>query len=85
MLGVHFSIMGMPATEARLSELFSMALDADADGTVSLEEVLMRAGDRSYGVMLLLLAIPCFIPVLPPGTSGVVGAFRYLPSCAPGT
>jgi len=60
-------------TEARLSELFSATLDTDADGTVSLEEVLSRAGERAYGIILLLLAIPCFIPVLPPGTSGVVG------------
>jgi len=70
--------MNTPAIEARLSELFSMALDTDADGTVSLEEVLARAGDRGYGVMLLLLAIPCFIPVLPPGTSGVVGMLMIL-------
>ncbi len=67
-----------PATEARLSELFSAMLDTDADGTVSVEEVLARAGDRSYGIILLLLAIPCFIPVLPPGTSGVVGALMIL-------
>jgi hypothetical protein len=66
------------ATEARLSELFSATLDTDADGTVSLEEVLTRAGERAYGILLLLLSIPCFIPVLPPGTSGVVGALMIL-------
>ncbi|MCS7066888.1 MAG: exopolysaccharide biosynthesis protein [Fimbriimonadales bacterium] len=71
-------MMNLPLAEARLSELFSAALDTDADGTVSLEEVLVRAGDRSYGIMLLVLAIPCFIPVLPPGTSGVVGALMIL-------
>jgi len=66
------------ATEARLSELFSTTLDTDADGTVSLEEVLTRAGERAYGILLLLLSIACFIPVLPPGTSGVVGALMIL-------
>ncbi|MEN3001011.1 MAG: exopolysaccharide biosynthesis protein [Armatimonadota bacterium] len=71
-------MMNPPLAEARLSELFSATLDTDADGTVSLEEVLARAGDRSYGIMLLVLAIPCFIPVLPPGTSGVIGVLMIL-------
>lgn len=68
----------LPTAEARSSELFSATLDTDADGTVSLEEIVARAGDRGYGIMLLLLTIPCFIPVLPPGTSGVVGVLMIL-------
>ncbi|MFQ3611721.1 MAG: exopolysaccharide biosynthesis protein [Fimbriimonadales bacterium] len=64
--------------EERLSELFSGVLDTDADGTVSVGEVLDRAGDRGYGFLLVILAIPAFIPVLPPGTSGVLGALMCL-------
>ncbi|MFN7017837.1 MAG: exopolysaccharide biosynthesis protein [Fimbriimonadales bacterium] len=67
-----------PPTEQRLSELFARALDANQDGVVVLGEVLDRAGDRGYGFLLTLLAIPAFIPVLPPGTSGVLGALMTL-------
>ncbi|MFN3689942.1 MAG: exopolysaccharide biosynthesis protein [Fimbriimonadales bacterium] len=65
-------------TEPRLSELFARTLDANQDGVVVLGEVLDRAGDRGYGFLLILLAIPAFIPVLPPGTSGVLGALMTL-------
>jgi len=67
-----------PLSEPRLSELFARTLDANADGVVVLGEVLDRAGDRGYGFLLILLAIPAFIPVLPPGTSGVLGALMTL-------
>lgn len=66
------------ASVPRLSELFARTLDANADGVVVLGEVLDRAGDRGYGFLLILLAIPAFIPVLPPGTSGVLGALMAL-------
>jgi hypothetical protein len=66
------------SSEPRLSELFARTLDANQDGVVVLGEVLDRAGDRGYGFLLILLAIPAFIPVLPPGTSGVLGALMTL-------
>ncbi len=66
------------ASVPRLSELFARTLDANADGVVVLGEVLDRAGDRGYGFLLILLAVPAFIPVLPPGTSGVLGALMTL-------
>lgn len=69
---------GVSDTEKRLSELFLSVLDTDADGRVSVEEVLQRAGDRGYGFLLILLAIPAFIPVLPPGTSTVLGILMIL-------
>jgi len=53
-------------------------LDANADGVVVLGEVLDKAGDRGYGFLLILLAIPAFIPILPPGTSGVLGALMSI-------
>jgi hypothetical protein len=40
--------------------------------------VLDKAGDRGYGFLLILLAIPAFIPILPPGTSGVLGALMSI-------
>ncbi|MCS7209988.1 MAG: exopolysaccharide biosynthesis protein [Fimbriimonadales bacterium] len=65
-------------SEPRLSEIFARTLDVNEDGVVVLGEVLDRAGDRGYGFLLILLAIPAFIPVLPPGTSGVLGALMTL-------
>lgn len=62
------------SSEPRLSEIFARTLDANDDGVVVLGEVLDKAGDRGYGFLLILLAIPAFIPILPPGTSGVLGA-----------
>lgn len=66
------------SSEPRLSELFARTLDANDDGVVVLGEVLDKAGDRGYGFLLILLAIPAFIPILPPGTSGVLGALMIV-------
>jgi hypothetical protein len=65
-------------SEPRLSEIFARTLNANADGVVVLGEVLDKAGDRGYGFLLILLAIPAFIPILPPGTSGVLGALMSI-------
>jgi hypothetical protein len=65
-------------SEPRLSEIFARTLDANADGVVVLGEVLDKAGNRGYGFLLILLAIPAFIPILPPGTSGVLGALMSI-------
>lgn len=66
------------SSEPRLSEIFARTLDANDDGVVVLGEVLDKAGDRGYGFLLILLAIPAFIPILPPGTSGVLGALMVV-------
>jgi hypothetical protein len=66
------------SSEPRLSEIFARTLDANDDGVVVLGEVLDKAGDRGYGFLLILLAIPAFIPILPPGTSGVLGALMSI-------
>jgi hypothetical protein len=66
------------SSEPCLSEIFARTLDANADGVVVLGEVLDKAGDRGYGFLLILLAIPAFIPILPPGTSGVLGALMSI-------
>ena len=73
MVGTHTQL-----SEQRLSEIFARTLDANADGVVVLGEVLDKAGDRGYGFLLILLAIPAFIPILPPGTSGVLGALMSI-------
>ena len=73
MVGTHTQL-----SEPRLSEIFARTLDANADGVVVLGEVLDKAGGRGYGFLLILLAIPAFIPILPPGTSGVLGALMSI-------
>jgi hypothetical protein len=60
-------------SEPRLSEIFARTLDANDDGVVVLGEVLDKAGDRGYGFLLILLAIPAFIPISAAGHFGRAG------------
>ncbi|HSV75285.1 MAG TPA: exopolysaccharide biosynthesis protein [Chthonomonadales bacterium] len=57
----------------RLSRIVYLALTTDADGVVTVGEIMDRVAERGFGLFLFLLAIPVMIPVLPPGASGVVG------------
>ncbi len=72
-------LTGVPVGERPLSELLE-DLFADADGgrTVTVREIAERVQERGFGLLLVLLALPTLIPVLPPGTSGVVGALYVL-------
>jgi hypothetical protein len=58
-----------------------MLVDQIADGDpaefVSLGELLDRFSERSFGLFLLLVLLPCFIPI-PVGQGGVSGALAAL-------
>jgi hypothetical protein len=45
---------------------------------VTVREIADRIDERGFGFALILLALPTMIPVLPPGTSGVVGGLYVL-------
>lgn len=62
----------MPADNSKLSAVLEEALN-DIDGTVTVGEVIDRVADRGFGVVLILIALPTMIPILPPGASAVVG------------
>lgn len=69
----------MSATQdgGRLSAVLRVALHSDADG-VTVGEIADRTADRGYGLLLVLLALPTLIPVLPPGASALVGLLATL-------
>lgn len=63
-----------PTDSRPLSEVLAAALSHDANGAITAGEVADRIGDRGFGLLLILLALPTMIPVLPPGASIPVGA-----------
>lgn len=63
--------------QARTTELLQSALDAHAGDTITLGDFLDPLGERAFGFLILILALPNFIPV-PIGVGGVMGAFVVL-------
>jgi hypothetical protein len=67
----------MPTTvraEGCMSLLLERLEHAGDQGAVSIDSILLQLGDRSYGVILLLLAMPNLIPVpLVPGSTTLTG------------
>lgn len=49
------------------------ALDSDDDGHITVGEIMDRVAERGFGLLLVVVALPTLIPILPPGASGVVG------------
>lgn len=56
-----------------LSAVIAAVLDEAETRPVSLGDLIDRTADRGYGVLLLLLGLPMLIPLLPPGSSTIVG------------
>ena len=64
--------MSDPAGHTRTTELLACALDASNGEEITLGEFLDPLGERAFGFMILILALPNFIPV-PIGVGGVMG------------
>ena len=64
----------LPASTRRLIEQLA---EGPASGSLTLGEILDRFSERSFGVLLLLVLLPCFIP-LPFGVGGVSGTLVAL-------
>lgn len=56
------------------SELLRALADTHGQGPVTVREVTEALDDRSFGLVLLVLALPAWIPVLPPGVPSLFGA-----------
>jgi len=56
----------------RTTELLRTALDSTSGETITLGEFLDTIGERAFGFVILILALPNFIPV-PIGVGGVMG------------
>lgn len=64
--------MSEAAPHARTTELLARALEASPGETITIGEFLDPLGERAFGFLVLILAIPNFIPV-PIGVGGVMG------------
>jgi hypothetical protein len=63
-----------PASRApRTSDLLLALAAARREGHVSVGEMIDALGNRSFGVVFLVLALPAWIPVLPPGVPSIFG------------
>jgi len=61
------------AEERRLSDLLvEIGADTSRD-RIAVQDLLERLGDRAYGALILIFALPNVLPT-PPGTSSVLGA-----------
>lgn len=56
------------------SDLLRAFAAARGTGEVGVREIADALGGRSFGLLLLVLALPAWIPVLPPGVPSVFGA-----------
>ncbi|MGH8171524.1 MAG: exopolysaccharide biosynthesis protein [Rhodanobacteraceae bacterium] len=63
--------------EPRTTDLLTSALDTHTGDHIALDEFLEPLGERAFGFLLLVLALPNFIPV-PTGIGGVMGALVVL-------
>lgn len=66
-----------PADQARTTELLQRAFDAHAGDTITLGGFLDPLGERAFGFLILILALPNFIPA-PIGVGGVMGMLVVL-------
>ena len=57
--------------------LLEQLAEGDPEGSMSLSELLDRFSERAFGLFLLLVLLPCFIP-LPIGQGTVCGSFTML-------
>lgn len=64
---------------ARLSEeLHGFAFDEQRGERISLAEILVLAGERTFGILFVLLALPSALPVPAPGYSIPFGIVMFL-------
>lgn len=66
--------MGLPSKVQPLSVILA---DTIADEIVTLGELVDRLARRGFGVLMIVLALPTLIPVLPPGSAAAIG-FLYI-------
>jgi hypothetical protein len=61
-----------PARERKLSQILSGIAADPARERVSVGDLLAAMGDRAFGALMLIFALPNLLPT-PPGTSGILG------------
>ncbi|HJT97207.1 MAG TPA: exopolysaccharide biosynthesis protein [Rhodanobacteraceae bacterium] len=69
--------MSAPTPHVRTTELLEHALESHAGDEITLGDFLDPLGERAFGFLILILALPNFIPV-PIGVGGVMGVLVVL-------
>jgi len=64
---------GAQAPQALLSEVIDSILRDTNEGSITLGDLVACTGERGFGVMMVILGLPMMIPILPPGSSTIVG------------
>lgn len=60
------------ASHSALSELLSQVAEDESRERVSTGDLLVIAGDRAFGALIFIFALPNLVPT-PPGTSAILG------------
>ena len=61
------------APQALLSDVIDAILRDTKEGSITLGALMASAGERGFGLMMVILGLPMLIPILPPGSSTIVG------------
>jgi hypothetical protein len=56
-----------------LSQILDSVLTVKKDSHITIGELMSRIAERGFGMLLVLLALPTLIPVLPPGSAATIG------------
>ncbi len=64
---------GAQAPQALLSDVIDSILRDTNEGSITLGDLVACTGERGFGLMMVILGLPMMIPILPPGSSTIVG------------
>lgn len=68
----------MSSSRRSVVDDISALLDKAQPGDVSLGDLADAAGERGFGLVFTLFALPTIVPILPPGTAAAVGLLFIL-------
>jgi hypothetical protein len=64
---------GAQAPQALLSDVIDAVLREAGERSLTLGDLVACTGERGFGLMMVILGLPMLIPILPPGSSTIVG------------
>jgi hypothetical protein len=69
---------GADRLEVPLSEVIETVLREAGTQSITLGVLIDRTAERGFGLLMLILGVPMLIPILPPGSSTIVGPIYAL-------
>lgn len=64
---------GAQTHQAPLSGVIDSILRDTNEGSITLGDLVACTGERGFGLIMVILGLPMLIPILPPGSSTIVG------------